>query len=222
MELIYKSWDNMPIKTWKELNEVQSDNELTVLVERMAILCDCDPQDIRNLDMRDFNKLSEGLSFLSGDLPSEVNLKIEIDGKWYGMIPNLNYISSGEFIDIENFKKDSIKNIHYIAATLWRPIVKEDDLGYLIQNHQPRGFEERANLFLKKMPITNIWGGILFFSSFAIQFLEITQDYLEKENLKPETKITQKPTRKNKPKSSPKGSPGMTSSRKRPKTTRSK
>lgn len=222
MELIYKSWDNMPIKTWKELNEVNSDNELTVLVERMAILCDCDPQDVRKLDMRDFNKLSEGLSFLGGDLPTEVKLKIEIDGKWYGMIPNLNYISAGEFIDMESFKKDSTKNIHYIAATLWRPIIKEDEVGYIIQSHQPRGFEERANLFLEKMPITYMWGGLLFFSSFAIQFLEIMQDFLEKENPQPEMKITQKPMKKNKPKSSPKTGLGMTSSLRQPKITRLK
>jgi hypothetical protein len=204
MELIYKSWDNMPIKIWKELNEVQSDNELTTLVERMAILADQDAEEIRRLHVNDFNKLSEGLSFLGVDIASEVKLKIEIDGKWYGMIPDLNYISAGEFIDIENFKKDSIKNIHYIAATLWRPIIKEDENGYLIQSHGPRGFQQRADLFLEKMPITYIWGGLLFFSSLGIQFLEIMQDYFEKENQQEETKTTQKPTKKSKPKSSPK------------------
>lgn len=193
MITIPKSWTEITIKTWQELNAVQSESELTNLIERIAILSDCDPQDIRNLDMKEFNKLTDELKWLGSDLPKEINLKIEIDGKKYGMIPDLNFISTGEFVDIENWKDNSTENIHLIAAVLWRPIIKEEEDGsYLISKHKPEGFMRRAELFNNKLKITDIWGAVLFFSSFGLQFLEIIQDYLVEEGKITEVKKTKK------------------------------
>lgn len=174
-----KSWNEITIKTWQELNLIQSESELTTLIERISILADCDPEDVRKLDIKEFNKLTEELRWLGSDLPKEINLKIEIEGKKYGMIPDLNFISTGEFVDIENWKDKSVENIHLIAAVLWRPIIKEEEGGtYFISKHKPEGFMNRADLFYNNLKITDIWGAVLFFSSFGLQFLEIIQDYL--------------------------------------------
>ena len=222
MELKLKSWDDISLQTFKELKSVESDNELTVLINRLSILCDCDSEQIRALPIAEFNKLVEQMTFLNEPIKNEVKLKIEIGGKSYGLIPDLNFISAGEFIDIENFKSDSEANIHLICAVLWRPIVKEDDLGYLIQNHQSRGFIQRAELFLNKLPITMVWGGLLFFSTLGIQSLEIITDYLEAENQQETMTKTPTVTKKSVKKSSPKSGPGMTLSQSKSKTTRSK
>ena len=197
-----KSWEEITIKTWQELNSVQSDSELTVLIERISILLDKDPEEIRQLDIKSFNKLTEQLSWLGSDLPNKINLKIEIEGKKYGMIPDLNFISTGEFVDIENWKNNSIENIHLIAAVLWRPIISEDGDEYLISKHKPEGFMKRADLFLNHLKITEIWGAILFFSTIGMEFIEIMQDYLveeEKASMKKTKKTsTRSATKKNK------------------------
>jgi hypothetical protein len=215
MELKYKTWDDISLQTFKELKSVQSDNELTIIINRLSILCDCDPEEIRKLPIKDFNNLTSQMSFLNEDIKNEIKLKIDIDGQAYGMIPDLNFISTGEFVDIENFKQDSEANIHLICAVLWRPILKEDENGYLIQNHHSRGFKQRAELFLNKLPITMVWGGLLFFLSLGIQSLEIIEDYLVKES-QPEKQTKKKPrklTKTKEPKSSQRGGRGTTSSR---------
>jgi hypothetical protein len=208
MELKLKSWDDITIKTFMELKSVQSDNDLTVLINRLSILCDRDSDEIRSLPINEFNELTEKISFLNESIPNGFKLKMKIDDKWYGMIPNLHYITAGEFIDIENFKMNSEENIHLICAVLWRPIVKEDEVGYLIQNHQTRGFKERAELFLNRLPITAVWGGLLFFSSIGIQSLEIITDYLTEEKVETPKMKTQKVTTKKRKKNSPRGGLG--------------
>ena len=175
---IPKSWDEITISQFKELQSIQSDNELTAEIERISILTDSDPEEIRSLPIADFNKLrSEAYNILSTPIPNEPKLKIEVGGKKFGMIPDLNFISAGEWVDIENFSKDSNGNIHLICAVLWRPIIWEDGDDWKISPHTTEGFQKRADLFLNNLPITAVWGGLVFFSTFATGCMEIILDY---------------------------------------------
>ena len=189
-------WDLVTIKQWKEINEIQTESELTRLIEQISILSDTDPEEIRQMSPADFNTLTAELFFLSEDLKPEVKLKFELDGKKYGLIPDFNSITTGEFVDAENWKADPITNIHLLCAMLYRPIISEDDDNYEIEPHTSKGFLRRAELFLKKLPITVPYGAVLFFSTLGIQFTEIIADYLEEESKSMKKKKPTKPTRK--------------------------
>lgn len=206
-------WDLVTIKQWKEINEIQTENELTRLIEQISILSDTDSEEIRQMSPRDFNTLSAELFFLSEDLKPEVKLKFELDGKKYGIIPDLNFITTGEFVDAENWKADPITNIHLLCAMLYRPIVSEDGDEYEIEPHQSKGFLKRADLFLNKLAITVPYGAVLFFSSSAIQFTKIIADYLEDESKSEKKKTkkttTRKATKTNKQKSLTANGPGI-------------
>lgn len=176
-----KSWSEVKVKTWRELNGIQSDSEMSVLIQRLSILADVDQEQIRRLSIPEFNKLVTEASFMSEELKPEPVLRFDIAGKRYGMIPDLNFITTGEFIDVEQFKKDPIANIHYLAALIYRPIIWEEDDDWKIAPHTSTGFQRRADLFLNELPITTIYGAVLFFSASGIQFTEIIVDYLETE-----------------------------------------
>lgn len=172
-----KNWNEITIRKWKELVAIDNPTELGVLIERTAIIYDCDPQDLRDLQPWEFNKLTAELDFISEPIPNEIKLRFEIDGVRYGFIPDLNYITTGEFVDLDELQKDTEKNIHLMAAILWRPIIDEDDDDWFIESHTTKGFQKRADLFLEKLPITHIWGAVLFFSSFVITSSEIIAEY---------------------------------------------
>jgi hypothetical protein len=95
------------------------------------------------------------------------------------MIPQLDFITTGEWMDAETWKDDSVNNIHLYAALLYRPIIKEDGDLYEIEPHKSSGFVERANLFKEKLPITMIHGTVLFFSTIATDYIKILGDFLE-------------------------------------------
>ena len=205
-----KSWDEVTLGQWREIEMVNTENEVSAFLDKVSILADCDPQTIREMKMSDYLELKEDVKFLSKPLEKKVNLKIEIDGKKYGMIPNMNFITAGEWLDAESWSKDPVSNIHNYCALLYRPITKEDGDIYEIEEHKVFGFEERANLFYDKIPITTIYGSVLFFSTLGLNCMEIIADYLqvETENLTvtktTKKKTTQKATKKRKPKRSTK------------------
>ena len=198
-----KGWDEMPIKMWQELNQVDRENELSVIIERISILADTDPESIRSLSIPEFKQAQSDIDWVSAEFKPEPVLTFELNGVRYGMIPDLNFISTGEWADIENWKDDSITNIHLICALIYRPVTRyESDDDYEIEKHTPKGFTRRAELFLNSLPITTVYGAVLFFSASGLKFIEIIADYLEAEEKAQKKKMkkttTQKASKKSK------------------------
>jgi hypothetical protein len=198
-----KGWNEVSIEMWQELNRVERENDLAIVIERMAILGDTDPESIRQLPIPEFRKLQSDVAWVGEKFSPDMQLTFVLDGKRYGMIPDLNFITTGEWADIDNWKDDTIGNIHLICALIYRPVttyISDDE--YEIEPHKSQGFAKRADLFLSKLPITTVYGAVLFFSASGIQFIEIIADYLEAEEKakKKTTKTTrtQKATKKSK------------------------
>ena len=191
MNEIKTKWSEVTIGQYQELTSIQTDNEVTLFIERLSILTDRDPAEIRALGLREFQDFQKKLAFLSENVSAEVVLKFELDGVRYGMIPDLNFITTGEWADIDNWKDDTVGNIHLICALIYRPVKRYvDNEDYEIEPHRSQGFTKRADLFLNKLPITTVYGAVLFFSASGIQFIEIIADFLEEE-----AKLAQKTTK---------------------------
>ena len=199
-----ESWTDITIGQYQEIMSIQSDNEITKFVESMAICLDIDPQEIRTLSFTDYKEMQSKMIFLSKEPESTVVDRFEIDGIEYGLMPDMTLISAGEFIDAEQFKNDSMENLHNLVALLYRPITKTfDDGTYEIELHKPQGFERRANLFRDKVSIEIVLGAVLFFSLLAMEsslsFLDSLTQKIAKEmtpTQKTKTKTTRTRTKK--------------------------
>jgi hypothetical protein len=188
------NWKDITIEKWQQLNSVKSDNELTTLIERMSILIGEGADLIRQKPFKEFNELVTKYSFLGEEPSSKYKLTFTLDGVEYGIIPDFSEISTGEWVDIEEFKKDSIKNCHLILALLYRPITKRIKDTWEIEPHTSKGFMKRADLFRTKLSVEDVLGAVLFFSHIAIQFIQNLEPYL-KEEKKKMMKTTQTRTR---------------------------
>jgi hypothetical protein len=204
MEMI-KNWDGVTIKMYQELNSIQRESDVSTAIERISVLMNTDPAEVRNLPVPKFQSMVSQLGWIDEKPATETTIKFEVDGKKYGIIPDLNFITTGEWADIENWKEDSITNMHLIAALLYRPIIKEDGDDYQIEEHKSQGFMKRAELFLNEVSISTIYGSLLFFSASGINFIEIMADYLEetaeedmKNSKKKKTQTIQSPSKKSK------------------------
>lgn len=190
-----QSWDEIPIKVWKELNSVESEYESTKTIERMAIITDTDPEWIRSLSFAQFNKFQSKLTFLNSSITNDIKTTFILGRKEYGMIPHLDLITAGEWIDAENWKEKPVDNIHLYAALMYRPIVSKNEEGYEIEPHTVNGFMSRAEKFDNELPITTIYGSVLFFSALGIvsmesitAFLELQQNQVKKKTKKTQTR----------------------------------
>jgi len=185
-----KTWDDITISIWQELEAIEADNAITRFLNQISIITDTDIDEIRSMPIIKFNKLRDDLKFMNEPPNKDVVVKFEIDGVKYGIIPQMDFMSAGEWIDAENWKDKVDENIHLYSALIYRPITKETATHHEIEPHTSSGFIERANLFKERLPITTVYGAVLFFSAFVMSVTKVLADYLMEEHQENLTKIS--------------------------------
>ena len=94
----------------------------------------------------------------------------------YGFIPNLDDITTGEFIDIENYQKNPA-DMWKLVSVLYRPITKEGQgHRYLIET-----YKGNVNEQLKDVPSDVAYGALVFFCNLGIDLLTFTLKSLKTE-----------------------------------------
>ena len=183
--------------SWSEVN-ISQFQELSVtddIFEKIAILTDEDPEELKLMDVASFGRLTAALSWVH-ILPNEDARKdvIVIDGIEYGFIDKLSSLSLGEWIDIENYLKDPIKNLHKLMAMFYRPLLTTlKDGTRITEDYDITQASNNANTFLTKMNVSDCYGSLVFFSLIANDCLKTIQAYFQVEILKNQlTKMNQK------------------------------
>lgn len=83
----------------------------------------------------------------------------EMDGVKYGFIPNLEEMTLGEYVDLDEFLKDP-KDLHKAASVMYRPITKEYKHLYDIE---PYSGSTRAQKDMQSAPLGVISAAVVFF-----------------------------------------------------------
>lgn len=205
---VVKSWNDITVGQYQEMMTVSNENELSRFIECMAIALDCDPEEIRNKPYGEWSEIRKNFEFISTEPGGHHEDIIEIDGVQYGIEPDMRLITTGVFIDAEQFKQDPITNLHRTLALIYRPVTKIYEGGsYEIEPHKSINFEKRANLFRDKMSPNVAISATLFFSIVGMELSTHTLDSLINqlnELMETKTPTIQTPTKKPKQKRSKK------------------
>lgn len=160
---------------------IKTETGLGDFIEAISICDDLDPQDIRDMSISDFKQLREAREFLLEKPTMDFKKTFTLNGQKYGIEPELNLMSTGVFIDCEQFKRDTNANLHNLIALIYRPIISEDESGWTIEPHRSAGFEKRANLFKDHLSIEIVFGALFFFSLVSMTSLHHSLASLGKE-----------------------------------------
>ena len=157
------------------INTEEQDKEF-FMFKTIEIFCGVDIALVSKMRLKDAESISnEVLEVLQQNVP--FTNKFELDGVKYGFIPDLQSISLGEFIDLEEgLSKD--KDFHKAASVMFRPIVKEFGELYTID-----GYEASTEMhhIMKQAPVGIISAAIVFFYSIAKELLKASQDFSSQE-----------------------------------------
>ena len=139
------------------INTEEQDKEF-FMFKTIEIFCGVDIALVSKMRLKDAESISnEVLEVLQQNVP--FTNKFELEGVKYGFIPDLQAISLGEFIDLEEgLSKD--KDFHKAASVMFRPIVKE---------------------FGELYPVGIISAAIVFFYSIAKELLKASQGFSSQE-----------------------------------------
>ena len=157
------------------INTEEQDKEF-FMFKTIEIFCGVDIALVSKMRLKDAESISnEVLEVLQQNVP--FTNKFELEGVKYGFIPDLQAISLGEFIDLEEgLSKD--KDFHKAASVMFRPIVKEFGELYTID-----GYEANTEMHhvMKQAPVGIISAAIVFFYSIAKELLKASQDFSSQE-----------------------------------------
>ena len=160
IELKYKSWGTLPIGKYERIKEIIRSEEENTDIEVLAVLCDCEPDDLLNAPVGEVRRLlNEGL-FITKSLNVKDRLRnkyITLDGVKYVVHTDFKDITTAQYIDFQTFYKDYEKNYCNVLATF---IIPE---GHIYND----GYDalETAEIFREKMPVEVAESACFFFAN---------------------------------------------------------
>lgn len=108
-----------------------------------------------------FKSLSGVVNRLNGMFATKPSLKQEftLGGQTFGFIPNLEDITFGEYVDLDNYMADT-QELHKTMAILYRPITQRAGKRYDIEQYESA---EKYSELMKQAPMDVVLGATLFF-----------------------------------------------------------
>ena len=141
--------------------KIQSENtdERFLSSKMIEIFCELNLTDVMKLKLADVNAICSILSDMFNDKPT-LRRTFFMDGVEYGFIPNLEDISFGEYIDLDNYLADW-NMMDKAMGVLYRPIKNKYGKRYSIQD-----YEGKETAYMKAMPLDVALSAVIFFLSF--------------------------------------------------------
>jgi len=166
---IPEGWHEVSIRQFIELSNV-NEKGIHHDIECVAILCDEDPEVIKDMDVSDYTEIKNRLTW-SMELPkNETKTEIMLNGESLLLI-DLKSLTNGEWADLDTFVDDFSNKIHRMVAVLFRKPKEE---------YNGKVCEERAIRMLDKVMIADVYSAMLFFCLIGEMSMSNIETYLLK------------------------------------------
>lgn len=170
--------NEIPLKHYQDFLKVQgnSNDEEFIAQKMVEIFCGINLSEVAKIKLKSLNQLITHFTELFGSKTKFTN-KFTIGDIEFGFIPNLEEITFGEYVDLENYLQ-SWDTYHKAMAVLYRPIKTRIKDKYEIQEYNPN---QDMQELMKFAPLDICISASLFFWNLGSELLQATLSYLETE-----------------------------------------
>lgn len=166
----------------KFLSIAENNKEGEFLNAKMIeIFCGISLADTYNLKMSSVTAILDILNDMLEQKPQHI-VQFKMDGVKYGFIPDLDELTLGEYIDLDN-NISKWEQIHIAMNVLYRPIKDSKGLNYNIKDYDTSDSDR-----MKNMPLGAAMGSIFFFYNLG---LELSRHTILSSKNQLQTKTTQ-------------------------------
>ena len=174
--LIPQKWTEVSLGSYQKFTEATTDetDEHTANLNAISALIGVPMGVLEKCKKNDIDQVIEVLGKLTEVVPNTtLNLIVEIDGKRYGFHPNLKDITFGEFVDLDNYLENPLKNLHKVMGVLYREITFEKKGKYTIEEYDSLKALKNAELFKDNLSIGTVNGAAAFFLNIGKEYQAI-------------------------------------------------
>ena len=162
------------LKQYQKFLKLQESNEDSYFLQckMIEIFCNLDAKSVRLLKISDADRVVDIINNMFEAKPDLIRT-FKIGGVEYGIIPDLDEISLGEYIDLDTYIGDW-QNMQIAMNVLYRPISKKIGDKYLINE-----YALDAKQKLEEIPMDVVLGSIFFLWNLGIDLSKTMVNYLE-------------------------------------------
>jgi hypothetical protein len=173
---IPETLNEIRLEQYQKYMKLITNNEASEFVNQktIEIFCNLPLKDIAKINYKSVSEVLEHLNELF-EKKQSFKQKFELGGKQFGFIPDLENMTFGEYVDLDEYLKD-IDNWHKAMAVMFRPIKK--DMKGLYQIEDYNGTEQYAEV-MKFAPLDVVLGSMVFFYHLSNELLNAMIKYLQ-------------------------------------------
>ena len=171
---IPNSLAEITLKQYQKFLKIQEKNTDPYFLQckMIEIFCNLDGKSVRLLKVFDADKIVEVLNKMFDKQPNLIRT-FKMNGIEYGMIPDFDEMSLGEYIDLDTYIGDW-DNMQTAMNVLYRPIKEKIGKQYLIKDYDIDTKEK-----LNQIPIDIVLGAVFFLYNLEIDLSKTIVNYLE-------------------------------------------
>jgi hypothetical protein len=172
------SLNEITLYQYQRFEKLIQENEASHFVNQktIEIFCNIELKDVARIRIADIDDLLLHLDNLLQQKP-KLTKTFKLGVYEFGFIPKLEDMTSGEFIDLENYL-GSTETLHQAMAVLFRPIKSKIKDLYTIEEYES---SYKYAEVLKYMPLDIALGSMLFFWTLQNDCVNALTDYIQNE-----------------------------------------
>lgn len=151
-------------------------------IAKCAAALSIDPSDVRKLNPESVARIIAAFEkVVETELSSHIKA-CKLNGNEYGFIPSIDHMKLGEYVDLDELSKVVFVNNDYEKLTdmmcvCYRPIINRMGDKYTISDYTGKEIVDNRK-DIEQLPMSVVSGALLFFSTFEIELLTSSLDYL--------------------------------------------
>jgi hypothetical protein len=172
------SLNEITLYQYQRFEKLIQENEASHFVNQktIEIFCNIELKDVARIRIADIDDLLLHLNNLLQQKP-KLTKTFKLGVYEFGFIPKLEDMTSGEFIDLENYLS-STETFNQAMAVLYRPIKSKVKDLYIIEEYES---SYKYAEVLKHMPLDIALGAMVFFWTLQKDCVNALMDYIQNE-----------------------------------------
>jgi hypothetical protein len=193
-----KSWDEITLKQFAMLQEIQNDeliDDTEKSIETIRYLAGLTYPQALELPLKEKAAALKTLSFLNtlDKISPKAKKHIWIKGKRHKITLDVSELTQGQYIDIKTFLKEpdkSFENLHNVFAVICQPL----KYGFKPTKYDGIEHKDRALLFYETLTISQVYPVLVFFCTLSDNLTINILASLKKQTQKMKTNLMENTT----------------------------